>query len=80
MTFFRREGENPMKHFGSYLTVAWTVPYLLAAVINCAGKQRKQGNLHWGGIQRLFIIRTGSTGANKKYKVMRPQVHISLTT
>ena len=28
MTFFRREGENPMKHFGSYLTIAGTVPYL----------------------------------------------------
>ena len=27
MTFFRREGENPMKHFGSYLTIAGTVPY-----------------------------------------------------
>ena len=26
MTFFRREGENPMKHFGSYLTIAGTVP------------------------------------------------------
>ena len=26
MTFFRREGENPMKHFGSYLTIVWTVP------------------------------------------------------
>ena len=29
MTFFRREGENPMKHFGSYLTIAWAVPYVL---------------------------------------------------
>ena len=28
MTFFRREGENPMKHFGSYLTIAGTVPYV----------------------------------------------------
>ena len=26
MTFFRREGENPMKHFGSYLTIAGAVP------------------------------------------------------
>ena len=29
MTFFRREGENPMKHFGSYLTIAGTVPYVM---------------------------------------------------
>ena len=33
MTFFRREGENPMKHFGSYLTIAGTVPYVTAIVL-----------------------------------------------
>ena len=41
---------------------------------------RPQGNLHWGGIQLLFIIRTGSMGPNKKYKVMRPQIYINLAT
>ena len=25
---FRRKGENPMKHFGSYLTIAGAVPYV----------------------------------------------------
>ena len=41
---------------------------------------RPQGNLHWGGIRRLLMISKGSTGTNKKYKVLRSQVYIRLTT
>ena len=45
MTFFRREGENPMKHFGSYLTIAGAVPYVIKICLNKSQIQVSPGQM-----------------------------------